>query len=171
MIRTVVLAMTLLTTAFACNTFAQELSATDLWLAKIVNGVPGEPVKISQGVSYNNQPHFSADGLVIYYTREMPGDADLPQTDIAAFHVKTSTTTMLNATPESEYSPTPIPARNAVSVIQSDLNQKQYVYAIDIENGRMEVLFPEVAPVGYHAWIDDQQAAMFIQCRRIVNIA
>ena len=162
MTRTVAKGMALLTALFAVNAFAQALPATDLWLAKIVNGVPGEPVKISQGVAYNNQPHFSADGSVIYYTREMPGDADMPQTDIAAFHVAESTTTMVNNTPESEYSPTPIPGRNALSVIQSDLNQKQYLYAIDIENGQMEVLFPDVEPVGYHAWIDDQQAAVFI---------
>ena len=147
---------------FGGNTFAQGLPATDLWLAKIVNGVPGEPVRISQGNGYNNQPHFSEGGTIIYYTREMPVDGADAQTDIAAFDIAASSTTMVNDTPESEYSPTPVPGRNTLSVIQADLNQKQYLYAIDILSGNMELLLPDVEPVGYHAWFKDQEVAMFI---------
>ena len=148
---------------FCGNTLAQtSYPSTDLWLAKIVNGIPGAPVRISQGNGYNNQPHFSEDGSVIYYTREMPVDGADSQTDIAAFDIATSSTTMVNNTPQSEYSPTPIPARNALSVIQADLNQKQYLYAIDIVSGNMELLLPDVEPVGYHAWFGDQEVAMFI---------
>lgn len=152
----------LLVMTFCGHTFAQGLPATDLWLANIVNGVPGTPVKISHGNGYNNQPHFSDDGKVVYYTREMPAEDAGAQTDIAAFEIATSTTTMVNNTSESEYSPAPIPGRNALSVIQADLNQKQYLSAIDIASGNMEVLFPDVEPVGYHAWFSDQEVAMFI---------
>jgi len=162
MIRTISSCLTMLAMTVTCNTFAQALPATDLWLAKIENGVPGQPVKISQGNGYNNQPHFSENGSIIYYTREMPGDETTVQTDIAAFDTKTSITTMVNHTPESEYSPTPIPGRAAVSVIQTDLDQKQYLWAIDVENGDMELLVPDVEPVGYHAWVNDQEVAMFI---------
>ena len=151
-----------LASIFVGNTFAQALPATDVWLARIINGLPVSPVKISKGEGYNNQPHFSEDGSIIFYTREMPVSETAAQTDIAAFHTKTSTTTMLNNTPESEYSPTPIPARRAVSVIQTDLNQKQLLWAIDIDSGNMDLLFPEVEPVGYHAWINEKAAAMFI---------
>lgn len=147
---------------FFGKTFAQGLPATDLWLANIDNNVPGDPVKISQGDGYNNQPHFSENGSIIYYTHEMPVDGGNAQTDIAAFDITTSSTRMVNNTAESEYSPTPIPGRNALSVIQADLNQKQYLYAIDIITGKMELLLPHVEPVGYHAWISDQEVAMFI---------
>ena len=147
---------------FSSNVFAQGLPATDLWLADIVDGVPAQPVKISQSAGYNNQPHFSKDGSVIYYTREIPGDAQTVQTDIAAYVVATSVTTMVNHTQESEYSPTPVPGRNALSVIQMDLQQKQYLYAIDITSGAMELLLPDIEPVGYHAWINDNEVAMFI---------
>ena len=156
------LLLSLFSMAFSTNIFAQDLPATDLWLAKMVNGVPGDPVKINKGDGYNNQPHFSENGKVIYYTREMPVDNAAAQTDIAAFTIETSTTTMVNNTPESEYSPTPIPGRNALSVIQQDLNQKQYLYAIDVSSGEMSLLLPDVEPVGYHAWFDDQDVAMFI---------
>ena len=157
-----VLLAALLTPVIPVTAIAQGLPATDLWLANIVDGIPAQPVRISQGGGYNNQPHFSGDGAVIYYTREMPAEDGAVQTDIAAYDVHMGTTRMVNQTPESEFSPTPIPARNALSVIQMDLDQKQFLYAIDIASGEMEILFPDIEPVGYHAWINDREAAMFI---------
>ena len=162
MIKAFLLSLTLFAMTITGNAFAQALPATDLWLVKIENGVPGQPVKISEGNGYNNQPHFSENGSVIYYTREIPAEDSNAQTDIAAFDTATSTTRMVNNTPESEYSPTPIPGRDALSVIQADLKQKQYLYAIDIGSGEMELLLPDVEPVGYHAWVNDQELAMFI---------
>lgn len=147
---------------FTMDAIAQGFPATDLWLAEIVDGVPGQPARINQGGGYNNQPHFSGDGKVIYYTREMHGDDGFVQTDIAAYDISTASTRMVNQTAQSEFSPTPIPGRNALSVIQMDLDQKQYLFAIDIESGDMEVLFPDIEPVGYHAWIGDGEVAMFI---------
>lgn len=141
---------------------AQGLPATDVWLADITDGVPGQPVRINEGAGYNNQPHFSDDGSVIYYTREMPGGNTAAQTDIAAYDIATAVTSMVNHTPESEFSPTPIPGRNALSVIQMDLDQKQFLYAIDMASGDMDLLLPDVEPVGYHAWINDEEVAMFI---------
>jgi len=147
---------------FTIDAIAQGFPATDLWLAEIVDGVPGQPVRINRDGGYNNQPHFSGDGSVVYYTREMHGDDGSVQTDIAAYDIARATTRMVNQTAESEFSPTPIPGRNALSVIQMDLDQKQYLYAIDIANGDMEILFPDVEPVGYHTWINDGEVAMFI---------
>lgn len=146
---------------FSGSSLAQGLPVTDLWLTKIENGVPVAPLKINPKSGYNNQPHFSDDGSVVFYTREMPGN-DGAQTDIAAYDTKTSKTRMVNNTPESEYSPTPIPGRNAVSVIRADLKQKQFLYAIDVATGSMELLLPDVEPVGYHVWVNEQEVAMFI---------
>jgi hypothetical protein len=155
------LGLTIIGVAFSGSSLAQGLPATDLWLTKIEKGVPVSPLKISPQHGYNNQPHFSDDGSVVFYTREMPGN-DSAQTDIAAYDTKTSKTRMVNNTPESEYSPTPIPGRNAVSVIQADLKQKQYLYAIDVATGSMELLLPDVEPVGYHVWVNEREVAMFI---------
>ena len=145
----------------ALSALAQALPTTDVWLVGIENGMPGNPVKISDGSGYNNQPHFSADGSIIYYTREMPGDT-ATQTDIAAFQINASATSMLTHTPESEYSPTPIPGREALSFIQADLEQTQLLCSIDLLNSEMKVLFPNIEPVGYHAWFSDTEVAMFI---------
>jgi len=162
MYRTVTSSLVILTMTFVGNAFAQELPETDLWLTKIENGIPGNPVKISTGNGYNNQPHFSDDGSTIYFTREMPGGDATTQTDIAAFCTKTSITTMVNQTPESEYSPTPVPGRSALSVIQVEPDQKQRLWAIDVTSGKMDLLLADAEPVGYHAWINNMEVAMFI---------
>ena len=146
----------------AQQVFAQALPQTDIWLASISNGLPGVAVKINPTIGYNNQPHFSADGSVIFYTREIPGNGGAAQTDIAAFSIETVTTRMVAETAESEYSPTPIPGRNALSVIQVEPDQKQRLWAINIDNGELELLLPDVEPVGYHDWLSEHAVAIFI---------
>jgi len=158
--RTLVTVLLLL--LFTQKVFAQGLPQTDIWLANINNGLPGNVVKINPTTGYNNQPHFSVDGSVIYYTREMPGIHGVAQTDIAAFHLASMATSMVAETAESEYSPTPIPARNAVSVIQVEPDQRQRLWSINVDTGEMELLLPDVEPVGYHAWYSEREVAMFI---------
>lgn len=160
MSRTAVTAL-LLTLAMTANAVAQGLPGTDIWLADIENGLPAMPIRISDGGGYNNQPHFSADGQVIYYTREMPGDV-AAQTDIAAFNVATSGTVMVTDTAESEYSPTPVPGREALSFIRVEADQRQRLWAVGLPDGGMELLFPAIEPVGYHAWFSERDVALFI---------
>jgi hypothetical protein len=162
MIRSVVPVITLLGIAFTSTLCAQSLPGNDVWLLSLEQGISAAPVKVSTGTGYNNQPHFSDNGSIVYYTREMSGDEPSSQTDIAAFDTQTSSTTMINQTPEDEYSPTPIPGRNALSVIQVEADQKQRLWAIDVDSGEMSLLLPHVEPVGYHAWINDNEVAMFI---------
>lgn len=140
---------------------AQGLPGTDVWLARIEGGLPAAPVRISDGDGYNNQPHFSPEGKVIWYTREMPG-AENPQTDIAAFDVASSATAMLTDSEESEYSPTPVPGGQAISVIRVEADQRQRLWSIDVDSGKAHVIFPDIEPVGYHAWFSPQDVAMFI---------
>ena len=160
--KTPLYAVAALVVLFGRPVFAQGLPQTDIWLSSINNGLPGVAVKINPNTGYNNQPHFSTDGSVIFYTREMPGKESAAQTDIAAFSIATSTTTMVAETAESEYSPTPIPGRNALSVIQVEPDQKQRLWAINIDTGEMELLLPAVEPVGYHDWFNEHEVVMFI---------
>lgn len=161
MVKPIPFLLTILIVSVASTVCAQALPGNDVWLLSIVNGIPEKPVKISSGNGYNNQPHFSADGVRVYYTRELI-DGDNSQTDIAVYNTQTSTTSMVSQTSEDEYSPTPIPGRNALSVIQVEADGKQRLWAIDIDSGKMELLLAHVEPVGYHAWINDNEVAMFI---------
>lgn len=144
------------------NLFAQDLPQTDIWLADLDQGAPGAAVKINPTAGYNNQPHFSVDGNIIYYTREMPDSHQGVQTDIAAYDTRNGQTRMVNSNVQSEYSPTPIPGKNALSVIEVEPDERQRLWSIDIDTGEMNLLLPAVAPVGYHAWINDHSVAMFI---------
>jgi hypothetical protein len=144
------------------NSLAQDLPQTDIWLADINQGTTGNPVKINPTTGYNNQPHFSVDGSIIYFTREMPDSQKGAQTDIAAYSIGDGQTRMVNSGDQSEYSPTPIPGKNALSVIEVEPDQKQRLWSIDIDNGDTTLLLPGVEPVGYHAWINDSSVAMFI---------
>lgn len=144
------------------SVMAQELPQTNIWLASLEQDLPGEPIRVNPASGYNNQPHFSADGLSLYYTREMPHSLEGMQTDIAAYDIRSRQTRMLNSNDESEYSPTPIPGRNALSVIEVEPDGRQKLWSLDIDSGEMQRLLPNVEPVGYHAWIDDDSVAMFI---------
>lgn len=154
--------LALLALSFCGNVVAQGLPQTDLWLADFDHGTPGTPVMINPNTGYNNQPHFSVDGSVIYYTREMPASQQGVQTDIAAYDTQSGQTRMVANTDQSEYSPTPIPGRNALSVIEVEPDQRQRLWSIDIDTSEMSLLLPAVEPVGYHAWINDRSVAMFI---------
>ena len=141
---------------------AQGLPQTDIWLVALNSDLPGEPLKVNTRTGYNNQPQFTLDGRTLYYTREHQRPHRNPQTDIAAYNLISMQTGMVNNTAESEYSPTPVPGGNALSVIQVEPDQKQRLWAIDIDTGTMSLLLPGVEPVGYHAWVNPQQVAMFI---------
>lgn len=151
-----------LTGLFSANLIAQGLPQTDIWLASLGKETLEQPGRINPSSGYNNQPHFSIDGAVVFYTREMPAVDAASQTDIAAYQIDNMATTMVNASKESEYSPTPIPGRDAVSVIRQDLSGGQFLWAINISSGEMELLLPGIEPVGYHAWFNDDSVAMFI---------
>ena len=161
-LETRVLSVVVFFVLFTEQVFAQALPQTDIWLAPVNEGLPGRPVKINATTGYNNQPHFSTDNMVIYYTLEVPGSDGVSQTDIAAFHLESRTTTMVTKTTESEYSPTPIPGQNALSVVQVEADQKQRLWAISTDTGEMELILPHAEPVGYHAWLNDHEVGMFI---------
>lgn len=152
----------LLAMASSGSVLAQGLPQTNVWLVSLNNELSGEPIKVNPSAGYNNQPHFSADGSTLFYTREMPHSDEGAQTDIAEYDISSHQTRMVNSNDESEYSPTPIPGRNALSVIEVEPDGKQKLWSINIDNGDMECLLPNVEPVGYHAWINDHSVAMFI---------
>jgi hypothetical protein len=138
---------------------AQGLPVTDVWLSKIHDGQAGEPDLISTGDRYNNQPMFSPDGKAVFFTAEQ----DDGQTDIASFDLDTHSLNLVSHSPESEYSPTPIPGRDAVSVIRVEPpDNLQRLWSISVASGEAKLLMPNVEPVGYHTWIDEESVAVFI---------
>ncbi len=164
------LPFTLLAWLAGTTALAQDLPASHIWLAGIEEGVPQAPQQISAGDRYNNQPRFSPDGQFVYYTAEQADG----QTDIARHEIAMGRTTRLVPTPESEYSPTPIPGTEAVSVVRVEKDGRQRLWRLEPESGvfslwRLEpesgvfsLLLPDVEPVGYHAWVAEDLLALFV---------
>jgi len=137
---------------------AQGMPTHQVWLLPLVNDVPGAPKLISQAVRYNNQPHFSADSRVVYFTAEQEDE----QTDVWSYDIASERRSAISHSPESEFSPTPMPGLNAVSVIRVEADQRQRLWSINTDDGEATLLMPDVEPVGYHAWISEDTAALFI---------
>ena len=143
---------------FSFEATAQNIPVTEVWLASVQNGFPSQLKKVSDSTGYNNQPMFSEDSHFIYFTSEQDG-----QTDVTEYSIQSGDLRLVLSSPESEYSPTPIPGQEAVSVIRVEPpDQLQRLWSIAIADGASELLMPNVEPVGYHTWLDEQSVAAFI---------
>jgi len=115
------------------------------------------PQNISDHPGYDNQPAFSATGEQIYYSRKDDG-----QTDIWLWQIAGSQRQRLTRTPESEYSPTPVPEQAALSMIRVDAEQKQLLWQLDLSDGSWRQLITDMEPVGYHCWYSPGAVALFM---------
>ena len=109
---------------------------------------------------YNNQPAFFSNNE-LYLTVQMPGDTT--QTEIYALDLLLKVQTRVTATPTAEYSPTLMPGGRRFSAVrvEEDGNQRLWSFSLDrSDNGRPE--FPGILNVGYHCWLRDTLAALFI---------
>ncbi|HXV77758.1 MAG TPA: family 16 glycoside hydrolase [Candidatus Polarisedimenticolaceae bacterium] len=136
---------------------APELPSTDLFLVPIDGVVVGAPRRLTDRDGYDNQPAFLPDGERLVYSAADDGRTDVWQLDLV-----TGDRQRLRATAESEYSPTPIPGRPAVSVVRDYGESKQQLWAFPLDGGPPESLLPGVGPVGYHAWIDERSVLLFV---------
>jgi hypothetical protein len=115
----------------------------------------GDPVNITNRKGYDNQPAFSRDGKSLFYTViDSSGQADIFRYDVAS-----RATSRVTNTPESEYSPTSL-RDGGISVIRVERDSTQRLWKF--RNGDATLLLPNVKPVGYHAWLDDQWLALFV---------
>ena len=118
----------------------------------------GEPKKITEVAGYNNQPFFMPDGQSILYT-----SIGNKQADIYRYDLRSSTTTQITNTPESEYSPTLMPDKKNISVVRVEADGTQRLWKFPLAGGGAPSLIIEnIKPVGYHYWIDDHTVALFV---------
>lgn len=110
---------------------------------------------------YNNQPNFFSNNE-LYLTIQTPGDTN--QTEIVALDLLLKIATPVTATATTaEYSPTPMPGGRRFSSVrvEEDGSQRLWSFPVDrSDNGRPE--FPGIYGVGYHCWLHDTLAALFI---------
>ena len=153
-----------LATVLTASTLAAQAGppATDIYLVRLRGAGGGAisdpPVNLTQRAGYDNQPAFTADGRALLYTSiRDDGQADTYRLDLAS-----RTSTRLTDTPESEYSPTPMPAGGGFSVVRVERDSAQRLWAFNAEGRAPVLLLPGIAPVGYHLWLDDHTLALFV---------
>ena len=148
---------------------AQAPPDTEIYLASLkrANGVLelGTPVNITNNPGYDNQPFFTPDGKSVLFTsargRAAAPDTSLTRTDIYRYEIASKAVSVVAQTAEGEYSPTVMPDGTRISVIRVEADGTQRLASI-APGGNVDVIVPNVKPVGYHAWADDHTVAMFI---------
>jgi hypothetical protein len=137
---------------------------TDIWLASLHQAsdgtlTVGEPENVTDRPGYDNQPYFLPDGSGFWYTVvDDAGQADIWFYDLA----DRSRRQVTHTAPESEYSPTPMEGGAAFSAVRVEADSTQRLWRFDADGSNPVVLFPDIMPVGYHAWADDSTAALYV---------
>jgi len=145
---------------------AQAAPATDIFLAPLsissTDGRPtiGKPVNITSRPGYDNQPAFTPDSRAILFTSIHEDGGG--QSDIYRYDLGTKAITRVTSTPESEYSATIMPGGQRFSVIRVERDSAQRLWSFAMDGSDPQLLIPTVKPVGYHAWIDPDNLALFV---------
>lgn len=106
---------------------------------------------------YDNQPHFSKDGKQLYFTRMLD-----EQTDIFVYQFdEQKLKNVSNTSDISEYSPT-VYNDFSLSVIGVNPEGQQHLRLVSLSGTKQKVLNPAIEPVGYHAWLNSELAAVFV---------
>ena len=140
-----------------------QLPSTDIWLMQI-NFKHGniqltEPKNITHKKGYENQPSYSKDGKVIYYTGQSDTSA---KTAIYSYTLSTRETKQATFSATSPYSPMPSPTENGISTVTVEKDSTQRIWLHPFSGADPYPLFPKRDSVGYYAWINAQSALAFI---------
>jgi hypothetical protein len=96
--------------------------------------------------------------LILYTAIDSVGQADIWSYDLGNGERKNIT----RSAPESEYSATVMPSLGRFSAIRVEADSAQRLWSFESGGTNPEVVLPNIQPVGYHAWIDDDRLALFV---------
>lgn len=135
--------------------------ATDIYVADLTiqNGTIklGTPRNVTRRAGYDNQPAFLPDDRSFLYTCILDGD----QADICRYDARADSTSRVTRTPESEYSPTPLPD-GGFAVVRVERDSTQRLWRFDPSGERASLLLEGVKPVGYFAFAGTRTVGMFV---------
>ena len=140
---------------------AQAPPGTDIYVASLTHAGAAlkitAPVNVTSRPGYDNQPFFTADGRSFYYTSARGGQTDIYQYDLASASAR-----QITDTPESEYSPTPMPDRQHFSVVRVERDSTQRLWDFTVNGGPVKPVLDSIQPVGYHAWLNADTVYVFV---------
>jgi WD40 repeat protein len=143
---------------------AQGVPSTDIYVAdlRVERGhvTVGAAVNVTARAGYDNQPYFLPDGRAFLYT-SIREDG---QADVYRYDLRQGASTRVTTTPESEYSPTPLPngRGGGFSCIRVEADSTQRLWAFDLSGTNPRLVLEAIQPVGYHAWGDDHTLGLFV---------
>ena len=110
---------------------------------------------------YNNQPSFFTNDE-LYVTVLTP---DQLRPDIYMLNLRTMSRGRVTQTDEGEYSPTPMPDQRFFSSVRTEgvdfKTQRLWQFPMD-RSASGKPVFKYIENVGYHCWLDDYRAALFL---------
>lgn len=153
-----------------------QVPDSDIWLADLVVSADsvavGAPRNATHRPGYDNQPCFLREGnAFLFVSADSAG-----QTDVFRFDVESGAIRRVTATPESEYSPTPlIPPRDGFCTVRVEADSTQRLWRFDMDGTHPKLVLADVDSVGYFAWIDEHSLALFVVGKphtlRVVDVA
>lgn len=141
--------------------FAQE--GSDLYLGKLnISDKPSitDIVRLTDTDAYTNQPYFF-NGNALYFTQAEAFN-DALQTDIFLYHLQKQSITNITQSEQNEYSPTPLPNGDGMSVIRVNSEGKQELWSLNWEGQIQQHLASGIEPVGYQVWINKRALLLFV---------
>ncbi len=159
--RNIPLIVIILSLSFSQSAHAQ--GGFDLWVVDTegkggkLKILPETAKPLTNRPEYDNQPNFINDSELVFSAADEKGNHD-----IILYSFRTGNFTNLSRTADrSEFSPTLTDCGQYVSavVMEPDSTQRLWLYPINLE--APELLYDDIAPVGYYDWYDNK-AAMFI---------
>jgi hypothetical protein len=142
---------------------AQAPAGTDIWAFRITGSPPtvdlASAIRVSERPGYDNQPHFPPGQRLILYTAiDSLGQADIWSYDLRSGQHRNLT----RSAPESEYSATVMPSLARFSAIRVEADSTQRLWSFESGGTNPELVLEEIAPVGYHAWLNQDTLALFV---------
>ena len=139
--------------------FAQPGSEIYLFNLKIKKGevTISNPTNITNHKGYDNQPSFDDENSLVYYS----SFNDDGRSDIKTYNYKKKETKSFTTTGEREYSPTLTPDKSFISCIIQRDNNAQDLGKYPVGGGAADVIINNLI-VGYHAWMDNSNLALFV---------
>jgi hypothetical protein len=138
-------------------------TATDLWV--IDTEGKGGKIKLllptakplTNRPEYDNQPNFINDSELVFSAADQNGN-----NDIILYSFRTGKFTNFSKTPDrSEFSPTITDCKQYISAVVVEPEGQQRLWLYPIIGEAPELLYDDIAPVGYYDWFDNK-AAMFV---------
>lgn len=135
----------------------------DLWTVQVkgkgarIQLIEGTEKALTNREEYDNQPSFINENQVVFSAADENGNHD-----IIVYNFENQKFTNLSKTSDrSEFSPTITDCGQYISAVVVEPDGKQRLWLYPTNFGEPELLYDDIAPVGYYDWYDNK-AAMFV---------